>query len=38
MADFITHVALGESLTSIGQLHFTHTGPRQLSTFGYDAV
>ncbi len=38
MADFIAHVGLGESLTSVGQPHFTHTGPRQFSTFGYEAV
>ncbi len=33
MADFVAHVALGESLTSVGQLRFTHVGPRQFSTF-----
>jgi serine/threonine-protein kinase HipA len=38
MADFVAHVAhvaLGESRTSVGQLRFTHTGPRQFSTFAY---
>lgn len=35
MADFFAHVALGESRTSVGQLRFTHTGPRQFSTFAY---
>lgn len=38
MADFVAQVALGESLTSVGQLRFTHAGPRQFSTFSYDAV
>ncbi len=37
MADFIAHVALGESRISVGQLRFTHAGPRQFSTFAYDA-
>jgi serine/threonine-protein kinase HipA len=36
MADFAAHVALGESLTPVGQLRFTQTGPRQFSTFSYD--
>jgi hypothetical protein len=36
MIDFIAHVALGESLTPVGQLRFTHAGPRQFSTFSYD--
>ena len=36
MADFSAQVALGESLTSVGQLRFTQTGPRQFSTFTYD--
>ncbi len=38
MADFVAHVALGESLTSVGQLRFTHVGPRQFSTFTYTAA
>ena len=36
MADFSAQVALGESLTQVGQLRFTQTGPRQFSTFTYD--
>lgn len=36
MVDFVAQVALGESLTPVGQLRFTHTGPRQFSTFAYD--
>ena len=36
MADFSAHVALGENLTAVGQLRFTHAGPRQFSTFTYD--
>ncbi len=36
MADFSAQVALGESLTPVGQLRFTQTGPRQFSTFTYD--
>jgi serine/threonine-protein kinase HipA len=36
MTDFIAHVALGESLTPVGQLRFTQAGPRQFSTFSYD--
>ena len=35
MADFVADVALGESLTPVGQLRFTHVGPRQFSTFAY---
>ena len=35
MADFVAHVALGEGRTSVGQLRFTHAGPRQFSTFAY---
>lgn len=35
MADFHAHVALGESLAPVGQLRFTHVGPRQFSTFAY---
>lgn len=38
MADFVADVALGESLTPIGQLRSTHVGPRQFSTFTYDPV
>lgn len=36
MSDRAAHVALGESLTSVGQLRFTQAGPRQFSTFVYD--
>jgi serine/threonine-protein kinase HipA len=36
MPDSIAHVALGESLTPVGQLRFTQAGPRQFSTFSYD--
>lgn len=36
MPDFTAHVALGESLTPVGQLRFTQAGPRQFSTFAYD--
>ncbi|MGE4411799.1 MAG: type II toxin-antitoxin system HipA family toxin [Sphingobium sp.] len=36
MADFAAHVALGESLTPVGQLRFTRAGSRQFSTFSYD--
>lgn len=28
MVDFVAHVALGESLMPVGQLRFTHSGPR----------
>ncbi len=35
MADFSAQVVLGESLTPVGQLRFTQTGPRQFSTFTY---
>lgn len=38
MADSVARVALGESLTRVGQLRFTHVGPRQFSTFSYDPV
>lgn len=38
MPDFTAHVALGESLTPVGQLRFTQAGPRQFSTFSYDAA
>jgi len=36
MADFAAHVALGGSLTPVGQLRFTQAGSRQFSTFSYD--
>ena len=36
MPDFMAHVALGESLTPVGQLRFAQAGPRQFSTFAYD--
>ena len=36
MTDFLAHVALGESLTPVGQLRYTHAGPRQFSVFSYD--
>jgi serine/threonine-protein kinase HipA len=38
MSDFLAQVALGESLAPVGQLRFTQTGPRQYSTFTYDAA
>lgn len=38
MADFLAHVALGEGLVPVGQLRFTQAGPRQFSTFTYDAA
>lgn len=38
MVEFVAQVALGESLTPVGQLRFTHAGPRQFSTFAYDAA
>lgn len=37
MPEFNALVALGESLTRVGQLRFTQTGPRQFSTFAYNA-
>jgi serine/threonine-protein kinase HipA len=37
MADFVAHVALGESRTPVGELRFTHARPRQFSTFAYGA-
>lgn len=37
MAEFAANVVLGESLTPVGQLRFTHVGPRQFSTFTYSA-
>src|SRR5262249_21628762 len=36
MTESSAQVALGESLTLVGQLRFTQTGPRQFSTFSYD--
>jgi serine/threonine-protein kinase HipA len=36
MAEASARVALGESLTPVGQLRFTQAGPRQFSTFSYD--
>lgn len=38
MADFVADVALGASLTPVGQLRFRHVGPRQFSTFIYAPV
>ncbi len=38
MSDFLAQVALGESLVPVGQLRFTQAGPRQFSTFTYDAA
>ncbi len=38
MAEFAARVVLGESLTPVGQLRFTQSGPRQFSTFTYDAA
>ena len=38
MAESVAGVALGETLTPVGQLRFTQTGPRQFSTFSYDPV
>jgi serine/threonine-protein kinase HipA len=38
MVHFTARVVLGESLTPVGQLRFTHVGPRQFSTFSYDPV
>ena len=38
MSDFMAQVALGESLVPVGQLRFTQAGPRQFSTFIYDAA
>jgi serine/threonine-protein kinase HipA len=38
MPDYTAHVVLGESLTPVGQLRFTATGPRQFSTFAYEAA
>lgn len=36
MSDFSAQVALGETLTPVGTLRFTRSGPRQFSTFTYD--
>ncbi len=36
MTDFSAQVALGEGLTKVGRLRFTHAGPRQFSNFTYD--
>lgn len=36
MTDFSAQIALGETLTPVGTLHFTRTRPRQYSTFAYD--
>jgi serine/threonine-protein kinase HipA len=38
MPDYTAHVVLGESLTPVGQLRFTQAGPRQFSTFAYEAA
>jgi len=38
MPDHTAHVALGESLTPVGQLRFTANGPRQFSAFAYEAA
>lgn len=37
MTDFRAQVALGKSLIPVGQLRYTHAGPRQFSVFSYDA-
>ncbi|MDK2770357.1 MAG: type II toxin-antitoxin system HipA family toxin [Sphingomonas sp.] len=36
MTDSRAKVALGEGLVPVGQLRFTHSGPRQFSSFAYD--
>ncbi|MFK4531977.1 serine/threonine-protein kinase HipA [Bradyrhizobium ottawaense] len=36
MTEYYARVALGESLTPVGELRFTQTGPRQFSIFSYD--
>lgn len=38
MAEAFAQVALGEGLIPVGQLRFTQAGPRQFSTFAYDAA
>lgn len=35
MPEFIAQVALGEGLTGVGELRFTHQPPRQFSRFAY---
>lgn len=37
MADYRAKVVLGEALAPVGQLRFTRDGPRQYSSFAYDA-
>lgn len=36
MAEFLAQVVLGDGRAPVGQLRFTHAGPRQFSTFAYD--
>lgn len=38
MAEFVAQVVLGDSRAPVGQLRFTAAGPRQFSTFAYDAA
>jgi len=38
MPDYTARVALGESLTPVGQLRFTQAGPRQFSSFAYETA
>ena len=38
MPDYTANVVLGESLTPVGRLRFTQAGPRQFSTFAYEAA
>lgn len=38
MAEFAAQVVLGDSRVPVGQLRFTAAGPRQFSTFTYDAA
>jgi serine/threonine-protein kinase HipA len=38
MTEFSAQVVLGESLTPVGHLRFTQSGPRQFSTFSYDTA
>lgn len=35
MDEFLAHVVLGDSRAPVGELRFTHAGPRQFSTFAY---
>ena len=35
MTDFVAQVVLGEGLIPVGQLRYTHAGPRQFSVFSY---